>query len=127
MKTSELEGAQLAEWAARANGWKVERDGDGPHAELICWDELGVGRSFSKHGYRPDLNWAQGGAIIDREAIAIYRDEYRDGSGRWDGFSATVPLVKRDPDHTVTSGPTHLVAAMRAYVASKFGATVPDE
>jgi hypothetical protein len=42
----------------------------------------------------------------------------------WLGFATRSALDYNDPDD---EGETALIAAMRAYVASKFGDTVPDE
>lgn len=126
MKVAELEGHLLAEWVARANDWKVERDGDHPGAELICWDDAGIPHSFGEYGYRPDLKWEQGGPIIEREKIAIahfsneldatkpkqWRAQIVDG----EGYFTSLDLMYE--------GDTALIAAMRAYVASKFGDTV---
>ena len=60
-------------------------------------------------------DWAQGGPIIEREQIAVYLN----GEDGWTGEDGW----KR------ATGPTPLVAAMRAYVASKLGDEIelPEE
>ena len=61
-------------------------------------------------------DWSLGGWIIEREGISIYQDESED-----------LPEVKwsaDSPDAYRWGGPTHLIAAMRCYVASKLGAVV---
>ena len=113
MLTAELTGALLAEWVARANGWKVELDGAHDSAQLICWTDEGIPRSFGECGYRPDLKWEFGGPIIERAQI-----ELMPMYDVWQ--AATVPGYRMD-------APTPLGAAMRAYVSSKFGKTVPAE
>lgn len=72
----------------------------------------------------PVTNWLEGGPIVEREEIAIYvmpghvggkwRAEMRTGASRLIGYQA---------------GSAPLIAAMRCYVASKFGdvAEVPEE
>lgn len=102
MKTSELTGAAL-DWAVA----QCER--------VINGDELDVGFILER-GYTPSTNWAQGGAIIERERI-----ELRDAGG--DGWAADDNL------RATQYGETPLVAAMRCYVASKLGdeVEVPEE
>ncbi len=57
--------------------------------------------------------WERGGLIIERERITLYANGTADWSQSW---SAAAP----DQTH-VSVGPTALIAAMRAYCASKFG------
>ena len=121
MKVSELTGPLLREWVARANGWKVERDGDDAEATFICWDDKGEPFSFGEFGYCPDKNWAQGGLIIDREQITIRAELY----GAVLVYFARAGLIRsRRKEYR---GETHLIASMRAFVASKYGDTVPDD
>lgn len=125
MKVSELSGAMLDYWVARAEGWAF-----GPqHKTLECdvWRDadgciVGV---IPAQGFRPSMDWESGGPIIERERIdtafgnepglweALVRPEYEYGMYMCDDGRGT--------------GPTILIAAMRAYCASKFGDTVPDE
>jgi hypothetical protein len=60
--------------------------------------------------FQPSTDWSQGGPIIEREGIAMWPDE--EG-----GFLASADEGKGKDYH----GPTPLIAAMRAYVASKLG------
>ncbi|ABO60555.1 DUF2591 domain-containing protein (plasmid) [Burkholderia vietnamiensis] len=101
MKVSEMSGASLNYWVARAEG--VD------HA-IATRDAM---------NYRPSEVWSQGGPIIDRERITV--NAWQDGSGEWtaDVERATGPIA-------AYGGKTALIAAMRAYVASKFGEEVPD-
>lgn len=105
-KVAELEGAELDYWVAKAAGI---------HAETR-FIQLSYGYDFS-----PSTDWRVGGPIIAREGIAIaqFGSEYKAACVNGDGYFASV-----DFRH---SGPTPLIAAMRAYVASKFGGEVGDD
>lgn len=116
MKTSELTGALLDYWVARSNGTDA--------ADL--WIDRGNGRNladcvFFKSGvpFRPSTSWAHGGPIIERERIQLeFHDWHREEP--W-----CAQKHQRGGDYE--RGPTPLVAAMRAYVASKFGDEVPAD
>jgi hypothetical protein len=106
MKVSELKGDALDYWCR--------------HAEV----ELPIGCG----AFSPSTNWAQGGPIIEREKISIFAGGLADGSGD-DAFKA---LIGAGWDHSeigsdfCKSGPTVLIAAMRCFVASKFGNEVKE-
>ena len=100
MKTSELSGAAL-DWAvARCEG------GVGENQLMGAW-------------YTPSTNWAQGGAIIEREKISLWSR-----GKEW----AAESFTPNEQGHEET-GKTPLVAAMRCYVASCLGDEVqlPEE
>jgi hypothetical protein len=60
--------------------------------------------------FSPSTDWPQGGPIIDRENIT------------WDGQAATICRhVNGKYPKWSEYGPTPLIAAMRAFVASKLG------
>lgn len=130
MKVSELTGALLDYWVARAEG--IACIGEEDEYALKEWGEHGVvwyAESGERGGIEPLSNrgspstdWALGGPIIDREPFGIF--ERRDGM--WHaGFYQEQPGFK-DVCIAYQAGPTMLVAAMRAYVASKFGEEVPE-
>lgn len=108
-RVSELEGALLDAAVAKAD--PALRD------EWALNEPDGSGRSFA-----PSSKWDQGGPIIGRERICF--------------LCSTMLLPEAEPQHWVAKraadwhkdtrgeGPTQLIAAMRAYVASKFGETV---
>ena len=107
MLVSELEGAQMDCWVAKAQGIddiKFNFEGRVLVPENKSWTAI----------YSPSTNWAQGGPIIEREIAHITRH----GPTRWSALANGSA-----PGH----GSTPLIAAMRAYVASKFGDEVPDE
>ena len=112
MKVSELAGAKLDYWVARAEGAN---------------DTF---KMFKRHyddpdfvNYKPSSDWSQGGPIIEREQLWLTgpyrsRKEWKCGDGK-----------KADWDYAQSEyhGATPLEAAMRCLVASKFGNEVPDE
>jgi hypothetical protein len=103
MKTQDLIDPAL-DWAvAKSDGW------DGPDLASYL---------FTSRRVKPSVDWSQGGPIIERERIAMWPDE--EG-----GFLASADEGKGNDYH----GPTPLIAAMRAYVASKLGdeVDVPEE
>ena len=98
MKTSELTGAAL-DWAvAKCEG-------------VINGDDLDIGFILER-GYTPSTDWAQGGAIIERESIQITPDEY---TGTWSAY------MTNEGEPYEGTGTTPLIASMRCYVAAKLG------
>jgi hypothetical protein len=141
MRVAELEGVQLDYWVAKAEGWEffwskhncwlIKKPGDDQYeAPYIDWTpfdpdtgkpnrrpdpwELMINRNFV-----PSSDWSQGGPIIEREQISFYAT-----AGLADGMQWCASWDR----HVLTSnyGKTALIAAMRAYVASKFGDEIPD-
>lgn len=109
MKVSELEGTLLDYWVAQAEEKDVYVYGE-------CCFLRGAQREWYANpmgNYSPSTNWSQGGPIMDQERINT--DWLDDGSEQW--------MASMPPYY----GPTRLVAAMRCFVAKKFGDEVPDE
>jgi len=108
MKTAELSGAAL-DWAVA----KCEFSG------CEGWDETlsGVDAVSDMEGkvFSPSTDWAQGGAIIERERICLIDQ----GGDYWQAQCGWKEAF----------GDTPLIAAMRCYVASKLGDEVelPEE
>lgn len=98
-KTAELTGALLDAAVAMAKGWP-------PYPDKTYRGWLKDGILLPSDEWEPSTNWYDGGPIIERELIELrwYRGI---GQLMWKANSAT--------------GPTPLIAAMRAYVASKLG------
>lgn len=115
MKVSELSGAMLDYWVARAEGRNP--------APVKVGDRLVYamdhGKGFEVRRYSTD--WSQGGPIIEQEGIYFEPSNFeRDGK--------VFAYVDRNRDIVGGEyGETRLIAAMRAYVANKFGDEVPDE
>lgn len=108
MKVSELEGAALDLWVARALDLRaIPGEPDG----FFYWKE---GIYDASGWFAPSTDWAQGGPLIQSERINL-----RFGAGY---------VVARHPADTAFEpiADSALVAAMRAFVASKYGDTVPD-
>ena len=106
MKTSELTDVALRYAVALAEG----------DEELVANAIDGT--------FAPDDYWAQGGPIIEREALTLDYDAH-DTDKLWEArrYAYDGTLLHNE------YGPTPLVAAMRCYVASKLGdeVDVPDE
>lgn len=119
-----LAGADLALWTARAQKLNVVRDGEQDGAPWIVYFPNGFCKSFGLYGYRPDLNWVDGGPLIDQYIIAVAK-----GANQicFPGWHAKVGLVNAyDGDIGRQFGPMPLIAAMRALVWSVYGDNVPE-
>lgn len=137
MKTSELTGALLDYWVAQASpqfsditfetredciACLADSDGEKFVAAFIHGGNvLATMRLRRKYQhaicFSPSTDWSQGGSIIERERIQLSAPP----SGEWIGVTYVKgKLIAPEAE-------TPLVAAMRAYVASKFGDEVPDE
>lgn len=113
-KVSELEGALLDAAVAKALGHRDLQIKNGEWRSRTEDCELSPIAAFS-------TNWAAGGPILDQMApidIQSLVTEY--GIGR----RVTVGVFMSDRGRLETSGSTILIAAMRAFVASKFGEEV---
>jgi|SRR6185437_2080899 len=106
MRTAELTGAELDMWVARAAG------GNGKIVMRVFYiDKVCVGSMI----YSPSTDWSQGGVIQEREKIGVI---WSDNQGCW---------VSGVNGRGYSGGDTPLQAAMRCFVASKYGDEVPDE
>jgi hypothetical protein len=111
---TDLTNEQLDYFVAEAENILYMRDADG------CVLEIGGdGRVYGKTSeermfpYAPTVDWRAGGKIIERKKIRLQHV----------GESWTASIESGAP----STGPTPLVAAMRAVVVAKFGAMVnPD-
>jgi hypothetical protein len=121
MKTSELTGAAL-DWAVA----KAEEE----HDVLFCQRQYGrlLVRIAGDHetrdiewSYTPSTDWAQGGPIIEREGVYLWRPY--GVMGAW-----SAKLDDWQPER-VLHDDKPLIAAMRCYVASKLGddIEIPEE
>lgn len=144
VKTAELV-RQALDWAVT----KCETTARGIHVGYLEPDTFL--NSHTGLDFHYSTEWNRGGPIIEREGITVIRcdDDYgRDAKGfcnnvRIPVWAATTGQhsVQTSTDHQsheamyqveeseVTYGPTPLIAAMRCFVASKFGdeLEIPDE
>lgn len=118
-KVSELEGDRLDIAVALAEGRTV---GQG------LWLRTEAGRlvpytDFDRYDrWWPSKQWQHGGPIIERERIDCTP---KDGPGSFMGEKVDGPRwLANCPGKWCETGPTLLIAAMRAYVASKLGEEV---
>jgi hypothetical protein len=121
MKVSELTLDQLDQIVARLNGWTrrysktfecdVWRDEDG---ELMC---------MPASGYRPTRQWSEGGQLIDKHRINFATI----GTGPRDEHGNEPIVAITANGRNAMTGPTHLIAAMRAIVRDTYGEEIPDE
>lgn len=130
MKTSELEGVQLDYWTARADGReaKIMQPGERlgrmraamtePTCVVLAPDYTGLWKPFR-------VDWDSAGPIIDREQGSIER--YRRMMGPDPCGEPYYCADMGTENRWRAYGPTHLIAAMRAFVGSRFGHEVPDE
>lgn len=116
-KVAELEGALLDAAVAKAERIVLEPE----WVEVSTFADLARGERrmvLGGPGIAPRFSsdWAYGGPIIERERICIQCPDVTDARGMW----AAIALNKK-PAAGWQEGPTPLIAAMRAFVASKFG------
>lgn len=106
MRVQGLNGALLDYWVGRAEG-KINTPFTGPF-------EIEVEREWETESvpYSPSSDWSQGGPIIEREGI----ESGLLGNGEYYATRTRVYVFKAK---------TQLVAAMRCFVASKYGESVP--
>lgn len=135
-KVSELEGALLDAAVALAEGWTWRMDGYDSEdtGERVEWvrtnrDSQPLRRIADGAQFEPSTEWIDGGPIIDRERISLISPDPQpmtfpdDSIGRDGLWHAEMMLVDAldDGRELGESGATPLIAAMRAYVASRFG------
>jgi len=108
MKVAELNTPELDYWVAKAEGWILDQEND----DWIFHSEAIIGQKF----YKPSTDWSQGGPIIEREHIWIFPF-----GRKW--LSRCDEEKRRFRDMLAD---TPLIAAMRAFVASKFGEDVKE-
>jgi hypothetical protein len=109
-KVSELEGALLDAAVAKALGHRDLQLKNGEWRSRTDDGELSPIAAFSE-------NWAAGGPIIERERIGLLDCLV--------GWEACAYSDQSNNDRDIEAyGRTPLIAAMRAFVASKFGEEV---
>jgi hypothetical protein len=119
VKVAELEGALLDYWVALAGKWPRPRIDDG-----LCWIDVpacdGDPGGALDAAFSPSADWEVAGPIIEREHIMV--DPPGGAHGTQNEWAASV-LKSSGP---LQWGSTALEAAMRAFVAARFGEEVED-
>lgn len=130
-KVSELDGALLDAAVAKACGlpWRIVWDRCIVEATVPKYSEPPAtfgqpgGQMIVEKSFTPSSAWSQGGPIIDREQITLVSPD-RLGPPHTDWRAETMAVLTPPPYASGQSGPAPLIAAMRAYVVSRFGAEV---
>lgn len=119
MKVSELGGPLLDFWVARAEGFHNPRIDDG-----FCWvtwvdcPDHPSDSGEVEECYTPSTDWSIAGPIIARERINL--EFHGSDMEVWCAYGSEWP-DREEFDNLP------LIAAMRAYVAGKFGEEVPGK
>ena len=122
MKTAEPIGTALDLAVAKREGLPVKISQTG----FLIYSDKSVLTGPNGRVYSPSTNWLQGGPIIERERIEIKRGNplyFPKDTVEINDYYELLWLADKH------YGPTPLIAAMRCFVASKFGAEVeiPEE
>jgi hypothetical protein len=115
VKVSELAGALLDMWVAKAEGkdaCPTDHITSRLHTEYCFTHKKPINQRYS-------TDWSQGGPIIGRDKITL-----EPSNDKW--YACYGPCDK-EPMWVWEEGETALIAAMRCYVISKYGEEVPDE
>jgi hypothetical protein len=115
LRVWEFRGAQLDLLVAQASGMQDARIVDG--VCMIAGSRGGQTPSSSWIRYRPSMSWDDGGPILERESISVWRYPNLDSWHACMDFDFV-----RDEGlkaQYYSQGPTPLIAAMRCFVASK--------
>ena len=110
-RVSELEGALLDAAVAEALGFNWEMGDDGTlqkRPRVYVEHRYASGMPYDQE-FRPTDWWSDGGPIIERESIELMPVT----KGLWAASALGTDFNE--------AGPTPLIAAIRSYVASKFG------
>jgi hypothetical protein len=124
MKTAELDGVLLDYWTARADGLeaKILRTGERLNGVRLENDTCAALTPGFDAWWQPyHVTWFTVGPLIEREKLAVMFGKFGE---QWHGM--TMDKGVSHISHHIT-GPTPLIAAMRAFIASRFGDTVPIE
>ena len=109
IKVATLTGALLDYWAGKVDGRAVYIHKN--HCSVFA--SYQAAEAIPGGDYSPSTDWSQGGPIIEREDIWLSQE-----NGLW--AASCYPHVE------VQEATTLLIAAMRCYVASKFGEEVDE-
>lgn len=111
MKVTELEGVELDYWVAKACDYDPVRQKESAEGDRVLISRFEGGR-VPLWTFKPSRDWSQGGPIIEANRVSI------GWYGRPYMWGANMPIGQ------IYGAETPLVAAMRCFVASKFGEEV---
>lgn len=117
MKTSELTGPELDYWVAMVEEL-TPVDGE-PKGYFYWVSERGPESGW----FYPSQDWSQGGPLIEKYGLSPRQYNNIDGSeNRWNCTIYRKGLLLNSKGLPINEfGPTPLIAAMRALVASQYG------
>lgn len=129
MKVSELSGALLDLWVAKAESVDAILSDPRPNGTVGCityYSRDDNGRMDGR-SYSPSQHWSDGGPIIERNHITtVYYGTDGMTGAPWEAHvGSDIHYIDQRPGDEI-GGPTALVAAMRAYVARKYGSEVAE-
>jgi len=123
-RVAELEGAPLDAAVAKAEGWEKQALDDGSVWWWSCapeWRNTPGNAQGKVDWFHPSTDWADGGPIIYREKIDTSAPEEWSDDQRWyAGMYQGKDAQHSGMNHEARGG-TPLIAAMRCFVASRFG------
>lgn len=124
MKVSELKDHYLDYWVAKANNLTPQLNLEGKYPGRQVF------RSYVNAGasgiYAPSSNWTQGGPIIEQERICVSGPGPMGGPNPEYYWTAFIDTGSYAGGGHNGHGRTPLIAAMRCFVASRFGEEVDD-
>lgn len=129
-RVEELEGALLDAAVAMIEGIEGLVEKDGRMCHVREWDPEGMAWRDDMQewvmwiDYAPSQRWDHGGPIIERERIAPQPERRGDIGNEWADRPEPPLGWEVDIGGKRITGPTHLIAAMRAFCASRFGEEV---
>jgi len=120
MRTSELTGAMLDYWVAKAE--RVDAVMSDPYRDgsrsMVTFYGRGHDGRMDGRSYKPSEHWEDGGPLIAK---------YRIGFGIYEpGERAYFACTGISDSHGAGHGPDHLIAACRAVVQAAFGNEVQE-
>lgn len=134
MKVSELQGAELNYWVAKAEGYEAKLSKTHPtdgyplyEDSVSCWVYKKIDDEDDEYHwsiYEPSWMWHDGGPIIEREKIEVNPFAMPVMGNAWTAIVCELKGLGARSKHY--NGPTPLIAAMRARVASKYGEEVDE-
>lgn len=113
MEVAKLRGQLLDYWVGRANGSDPHVLPGSDNKRLVVND---VNAQYGFRYYEPSKDWSIAGPIIEKERISIV------WAGKW--WNAVKAEGRK---YEASSEESPLIAAMRCFVLSRFGETLPDQ